>query len=459
MSLRFGTDGVRGVANTELTPTFALALGAAVVDAFDATQVVIGVDTRQSGPMLAAAVSAGVASAGADAIELEVIPTPAVAREARVRGCPGVMVSASHNAFPDNGLKVFGPGGQKLSDAEQSRIESTIMAILTTGRGVRVVGPNDAAQEIPPPTGADVGRIEWEPQVAEDYVADLVQAGGGDGALDGMVAVLDAAHGAGSVIGPRALRRLGVDVKVIGDLPNGTNINDGVGSTALGSLREAVMNLDGAVGFALDGDADRCLAVDEHGNEIDGDQIIAVCALEMARNGKLDKSAVAVIVMSNLGFRKAMEAAGIGVVVTPVGDRYVVDAMAREGLVLGGEQSGHVIFADVATTGDGLLTAIRLLRVMADRRKPLGELTSEAMVRLPQKLRNVSLDVRPPDLLERIGDAVGRAETRLGDDGRVLIRPSGTEPVVRVMVEAPTAELAAEVADELATEVARAASA
>ena len=459
MSLRFGTDGVRGVANTELTPTFALALGAAVVDAFDATQVVIGVDTRRSGPMLAAAVSAGVASAGADAVELEVIPTPAVAREARVRNCPGVMVSASHNAFQDNGLKVFGPGGQKLSDAEQSRIESTIMAILTTGRGVRVVGPNETAQEIPPPIGADVGRIEWEPQVAEDYVAELVQAGGGDGALDGMVAVLDAAHGAGSAIGPRALRRLGVELKVIGDLPNGTNINDGVGSTALGSLREAVMNLDGAVGFALDGDADRCLAVDEQGNDIDGDQIIAVCALEMARTGKLDHSAVAVTVMSNLGFRKAMEAAGIGVVVTPVGDRYVVDAMAREGLVLGGEQSGHVIFADVATTGDGLLTAIRLLRVMADRRKPLSELAAEAMVRLPQKLRNVSLDVRPPDLLQRIGDAVDRAEARLGDDGRVLIRPSGTEPVVRVMVEAPTAELAAEVADELATEVARAASA
>jgi phosphoglucosamine mutase len=339
MSLRFGTDGVRGVANTELTPTFALALGAAVVDAFDTTQVVIGVDTRRSGSMLAAAVSAGVASAGADAIELEVIPTPAVAREARVRNCPGVMVSASHNAFQDNGLKVFGPGGQKLSDAEQSRIESTIMAILTTGRGVRVVGPNETAQEIPPPTGAEVGRIEWEPQVAEDYVAELVQAGGGDGALDGMVAVLDAAHGAGSAIGPRALRRLGVELRVIGDLPNGININDGVGSTALGPLREAVMNLDGAVGFALDGDADRCLAVDEHGNEIDGDQIIAVCALEMARAGKLDNSAVAVTVMSNLGFRKAMEAAGIGVVVTPVGDRYVVDAMAREGLVLGGEQS------------------------------------------------------------------------------------------------------------------------
>ncbi|NLH65635.1 MAG: phosphoglucosamine mutase [Candidatus Microthrix parvicella] len=459
MSLRFGTDGVRGVANTELTPTYALALGSAVVDAFDADEVVIGVDTRQSGAMLAAAVSAGVASAGADAMELEVIPTPAVAREARVRGCPGVMVSASHNPFFDNGLKVFGPGGQKLSDAEQTRIETTIMTILTTGRGVRVFDTGETAEELPPPTGADVGRIQWEPQVSEDYVAELVRAGGGDGALDGMVAVLDAAHGAGSAVGPRALRRLGVELTVIGDLPNGININDGVGSTALGSLREAVLNTDGAVGFALDGDADRCLAVDEHGNNIDGDQIIAVCALELARTGKLDNSAVAVTVMSNLGFRQAMEAAGVGVVVTPVGDRFVVDAMAREGLVLGGEQSGHVIFADVATTGDGLLTAIRLLRVMANRRQMLHQLAADAMVRLPQQLRNVSLDVRPPDLLDRIGDAVDRAEARLGNEGRVLIRPSGTEPVVRVMVEAPTAELAAEVADELAAEVARAAAA
>ncbi|MEZ5382284.1 MAG: phosphoglucosamine mutase [Microthrixaceae bacterium] len=459
MNLRFGTDGVRGVANTELTPTYALALGAAVVDAFDAAEVVIGVDTRRSGSMLAAALSAGVASAGADAVELEVVPTPVVAREARVRGVPGVMVSASHNPFADNGLKVFGPGGQKLSDGEQNRIEATVVAILTTGRGVRVEGPDSVATEIPPPIGAGVGIIRWEPQAAEDYADDVVRLGGGDGALEGLSVVLDCAHGAASAVGPRVLRRLGVKLVVIGAEPDGTNINDRVGSTALGTLREAVLNTEGALGIALDGDADRCLAIDEHGRDIDGDQIIAVCALELARLGRLDQSAVAVTVMSNLGFRKAMEAAGIRVVVTPVGDRYVVDAMAREGMVLGGEQSGHVIFADVSTTGDGLLTAVRLLRAVAERRRSLAELADDAMVRLPQQLRNVSLSNRPADLLSRISDAVDAAEERLGDDGRVLIRPSGTEPVVRVMVEAPTAELAAEIADQLAAEVVRAAAA
>ncbi len=440
MAVRFGTDGVRGVANRDLTPEVALAIGRAAVRAFGSGRVVVGRDTRRSGPMLESAVAAGIAAEGADAVLVGVVPTPAVALAAAHHGVAGVMISASHNPFGDNGIKLFAPGGLKLDDAEQSRVEDAIAEFLAPG-------PH------PGPEGAAVGSVSADPDALDRYgrsVADAIEGR----TLQGLHVVLDCANGSDSEVAPRVLAELGARVDVLADRPDGTNINLDCGSTHPEALAEAVVRLGADVGVAFDGDADRVLAIDHLGRVVDGDQIMALCATDLRDRGRLAHDTVVVTVMSNLGFRHAMAAEGITVVETKVGDRYVLEAMAAGGFSLGGEQSGHVVFGDLCTTGDGLLTAVMFLDLVRRAGAPLASLAEAAMTRLPQVLVNVRLEGPVPDVAARVADEVAAAEAELGDDGRVLLRPSGTEPVVRVMVEAPTEEVAGRVARSLADAVA-----
>lgn len=454
MGRLFGTDGVRGIANRELTAELALDLSVAAAHvlaeagefAGHRPVAVVGRDPRASGEMLSAAVSAGLASAGVDVLDVGVLPTPAVAHLTAALGADlGVVLSASHNPMPDNGVKFFRRGGHKLDDGTEDAVEA------------RLREPWDR------PVGAGVGRIRPVVDGAGRYVAHLLATltpdpSHGDprhGGLHGLTVVIDTAHGAASVVGPEALRRAGADVIAIGAEPDGLNINDGYGSTHLETLQEAVRMHRADVGVATDGDADRCLAVDADGEIVDGDQILAVLSLALRDAGRLAQDTVVATVMSNLGFKIAMEREGISLVETAVGDRYVLEAMHVRGLSLGGEQSGHVVMADHATTGDGVLTALHLLTRMVGTGRPLRDLAG-VMTRLPQLLVNVTGVDRT-----RVGDsavlsaAVDRASAELGGTGRVLLRPSGTEPVVRVMVEAPDATLAAAVAHALA-EVVRA---
>ncbi|MFM7069697.1 MAG: phosphoglucosamine mutase [Actinomycetes bacterium] len=437
MSVRFGTDGVRGPANEVVTAELALALGRATVRVFPAEAVVVGRDTRESGPMLAAAVAAGVAAEGADAVLIDVVPTPAVAAASAARGVPGVMISASHNPFGDNGLKVFGPGGGKLTDAQQRAVEAELDVLLAAG----VSG-----------AGGTVGAVRGDESALGDY-ATRVQAALEGRRLDGLRVVVDCANGSNAVVGPVVLRALGADVAVIADQPDGRNINDQCGSTHPELLQAAVVERGADLGIAFDGDADRVLAVDETGNVVDGDQIIALCALDLRRRGRLAHDTVVVTVMTNLGFRQAMSAAGITVVDTAVGDRYVLEAINAGGYSLGGEQSGHIIFGDLATTGDGLLSAVMLADLVVRSGASLADLAAASMTRLPQVLRNVRVAVPVPDVADRLADEIAAVTAELGDTGRVLLRPSGTEPVVRVMAEAPTDDRAAEVVDRLALAV------
>ena len=433
MPLEFGTDGVRGVANTELTPELVLALGRAAARVLGGP-FVVGRDTRRSGPMLQAAFSAGVASEGVDVVDLGVLPTPGVAFASAGRGCPGAVVSASHNPFPDNGIKLFAPGGRKLTDEEEETLEAELRRLV----GGEADGPR--------PTGAGVGQSTAAPGLVDDYAAHLVATLEGRG-LDGLAVVLDCGHGAASAVAPGVVRAAGAKVEVIGAEPDGTNINAGCGSTDLGPLRRAVLDQGAAVGLAFDGDADRLLAVDERGGVVDGDHLIALCALDLRARGGLAGDTVVVTVMTNLGFRLAMERAGVAVHETPVGDRHVLAALDAHGWSLGGEQSGHLIFRRLATTGDGLLTGLQLLDLLARSGRPLSELATGAMTRVPQVLHNVRVAALAP--------AVEAEQVRLGGNGRVLVRPSGTEPVVRVMVEAPTESEAEATAARLAHEVAR----
>ena len=448
----FGTDGVRGLANGDLTAE--LALGLAVAAALvlpghgtSATRravaggglaerptAVVGRDPRASGEFLSAAVIAGIASAGVDVLDVGVIPTPAVAHlTAEFDADFGVMLSASHNPMADNGIKFFARGGHKLPDD----LEDAIAARYFDGELTRSR-----------PTGADVGRVRSVSDGPEHYVRHLVQSA--PSRLDGLTVVVDCAHGAASETAPEVLRRLGAEVVVIGAEPDGLNINDGYGSTHLEPLRAAVLAHSADAGIAHDGDADRCLAVDASGEVVDGDQILAVLALGLRDAGRLAHDTVVSTVMANLGFRLALQAEGLRVVETAVGDRYVLEAMRVGGFVLGGEQSGHVVLSESATTGDGLLTAVHLLGRVAATKTPLAELAA-VMQRLPQVLLNVSgVDKSRVEQDAEVRDAVAAAERELGDHGRVLLRPSGTEPVVRVMVEAPTADQAREVADRLA---------
>ncbi len=431
MAPRFGTDGIRGVANTELTAALALDLGRAAVSVLGTDTLVIGRDTRRSGPMLEAAMAAGAASAGARVELLGVLPTPAIAAVAAARGVAGAMISASHNPFADNGIKVFAPGGRKLTDDQQAAIEAMLVA---ESSGV-------------PPSGADLGEII----VASDPGAwlEVLRSAAEPDALRGLSVVLDAAHGAGSGLSGEVLRGYGAEVHVIGAAPDGVNINDGYGSTHPERLQATVVERGADLGIALDGDADRLIAVDAEGNLVDGDRVIALLALDRRARGRLAHDTVVVTVMTNLGFHRAMAVAGVDVVTTAVGDRAVLEAMERGGYELGGEQSGHVISGDLAPTGDGLLTAIQLMDVVNRSGEPLGSLAGAVMTRVPQILKNVRISPDAVDPVARLGPDIAAAEAELGDDGRVLVRPSGTEPLLRIMVEAVGDGIAESICDRL----------
>ena len=440
----FGTDGVRGLANVELTPVLALRLAAAAVAVLgEASQsrgvrptVVVGRDPRVSGEMLEAAVAAGLASAGADVTLLGILPTPAVAfLTDDLRADFGVVISASHNAMPDNGIKIYGPGGRKLDDATEDAIE--------------------AAMEEPgaPKVGAAVGRIAPGADSLGRYVDHLVKAV--PHPLTGLTVVVDCANGAASTVAPEAYRRAGATVHVIAGEPDGLNINDGVGSTHAEGLQAAVVEHGADLGIAHDGDADRCLAVDAAGKIVDGDAILALLAISARGRGRLAKDTVVTTVMSNVGFHKAMGEAGIAVRTTAVGDRYVLEEMIAGGFNLGGEQSGHIVVADHATTGDGLLTALLLMSHVRSAGSTLAEIAS-VVTPFPQVLLNVKVtDKESVASSSAVRAAVAEAESELGDAGRVLLRPSGTEPVVRVMVEAPTAADAERIAGRVAAIVGR----
>jgi phosphoglucosamine mutase len=444
----FGTDGVRGLANTDLTAELALGLSSAAVrvlaEAGEARPtVVVGRDTRPSGEFLEGAVVAGLAAAGADVLRMGVVPTPGVAHAVAASGAAlGVMLSASHNPMPDNGIKLFARGGHKLPDAVEDDIEAHL------GR------PWEH------PTGAAVGRIRDAEHLRRDYVEHLLGTLPGD--LAGLRVVVDCAEGAASDFAPDLLARAGASVIPIHAGGDGLRINDGCGATALRSLQDAVRQHGADAGIAHDGDADRCLAVDATGDVVDGDQILAACAVALHERGSLAGDTVVTTVMANLGFRQAMAAHGITVVATPVGDRYVLEAMRAGGFVLGGEQSGHLVFLEHATTGDGMLTALQLLARVRATGTTLREVAS-VMSRLPQVLLNVRTGgagdraalCSEPSVLA----AVERADARLQGNGRVLLRPSGTEPLVRVMVEAPDHSTAETVAREVATAVEQAAAA
>jgi phosphoglucosamine mutase len=429
--MRFGTDGVRGRANTELTASYALDLGRASARVLGAAQAVVGGDTRVSTPMLEAAFVAGLAAEGVEVIRLGVMPTPAVAFEAARLGAMGAVVSASHNAYHDNGIKLFAPGGTKLADHVEDRIEHELTVLGTVdGEPGAIHGRRDPAGYIDHLLGVLDGRD-----------------------LRGLRVVVDAANGAASHVVADVFGRTGAGVVVVNAAPDGRNINHECGATHPAALGDLVIAERAHVGIALDGDADRLIAVDERGDVVDGDHIIAICADDLRARGRLRDDTVVVTVMTNLGFRIAMRAAGIDVVETPVGDRYVLEALAAGGYSLGGEQSGHVIFTDHATTGDGMLTALVLLDVVQRSGRQLSQLAAAAMTQLPQVLVNVRVGVRRDDIADLLADDIAAAAAPLGDHGRVLVRPSGTEPLIRVMVEAETAELARSTADALAARV------
>lgn len=440
----FGTDGVRGLANGELlTPEFAVGVCASAARTLSNGSgrrplAVVGRDPRASGEMLEAAVVAGLTSAGADAIRVGVLPTPGVAHLVAETGADlGVMISASHNPMPDNGIKLFAAGGHKLPDDVEDAIEQQ----FAEGLGAR-------------PTGDGIGRVWDAPDATDVYVSHLLSAA--PGSLSGLRVVVDCAHGAAALAAPEAYRQAGADVIALHAEPDGLNINDGVGSTHLDLLRSAVLEHGADLGIAHDGDADRCLAVDATGAVVDGDRIMAVLALAMRDAGELAHDTLVATVMSNLGLHIAMREAGITLDTTKVGDRYVLERLREGGFTLGGEQSGHVVLPGHAITGDGLLTALRLMSRVAQTGTPLAELASVVTV-LPQVLRNVPVaDKDAVAASADVAEAVAKAEAELGDTGRVLLRPSGTEQLVRVMVEAPSEDEADAVAGRLAGIVAAA---
>ena len=435
MSL-FGTDGIRGLANVDLTAELALDVAVAaahilVENSNERPRAIVGQDSRASGEFLEAAVVAGLTSAGVDVYRVGIVPTPAVAYLVASTGADlGVMISASHNPMPDNGIKLFQRGGEKLADEVEALVEARI------------------GEPWQRPTAAAVGRVINDDQLVNKYIEHLLSTI--DVSLSGLKVVVDCANGASSFTAPVALSRAGAEVIAIANTPDGWNINDGVGSTHLDYLRNAVLKNGADVGIAHDGDADRCLAIDATGAEIDGDVIMAILAKGFKAQGKLRANTIVGTVMSNLGFMQAMAEAGIEVVTTAVGDRYVLEAMLQSDFNLGGEQSGHVIMRDHANTGDGLLTALQLLAEVKRSGQTLQEL-SRVMVRFPQVLINVK-NVAKERLASStaIADAVKTAEAELGSSGRVLLRASGTEPLVRVMVEAQSDAVAQSVATKLA---------
>jgi phosphoglucosamine mutase len=442
MGRLFGTDGVRGLANDSLSPELALSVAAAAATVL-ATEserglAIVGRDPRASGEMLEAAITAGLASAGMDVLSVGVLPTPAVAYlTGRYGACLGVMISASHNPMPDNGIKIFAAGGHKLDDVLEDRIEAMLSMPRT-----------------PRPTGSGVGRVRLVNDTHERYVEHLVSVAGRH--LDGLTVVVDCANGAASEVGPVAYRAAGATVVEINATPDGCNINDGCGSTHLEPLRRAVLEHGADLGIAHDGDADRCLAVDADGAVVDGDALMAMLALAMQERGLLVENTLVATVMSNLGLLIAMREAGITVKTTAVGDRYVLEELRAGGYSLGGEQSGHVVFPAFGTTGDGILTALMVMTRMARTGKTLRQL-ADVFRPVPQVLVNVPVEDKAavaadPDIAAAVADA----ERVLGDSGRILLRPSGTEQLVRVMVEAAESDMAHRLADDLAKRVAAA---
>lgn len=438
MGILFGTDGVRGVANQELTAALAFRLGRAGAYALNRQgarpQIIIGKDTRISGDMLEAALMAGILSVGGDCIRAGVIPTPGLAYLARTMDCcAGAMISASHNPVPDNGIKFFAGDGFKLPDAVEEEIEALVL---------------NEQFPFPQPVGGEIGRVAVDGNCTERYLAFLKeQAGTLD--LTGLKLVIDCANGAASHIAPQLFMELGAQVQVIYGEPNGININAGCGSTHTDPLQQAVLDLEADLGLAFDGDADRLIAVDEQGGVVDGDQMIVICGLARQQQGGLPGNRVVVSVMSNLGLREAFQKAGVEILETRVGDRYILEEMRKSQAVLGGEQSGHIIFLDRTTTGDGLLTALELLKVVKSSKLPLSGLAGQ-MTRFPQVLVNVqvqnkhALNGHPV-----ITEAVRGAEQKLAGRGRILVRPSGTEPLVRVMGEGPREDELMAVVSEL----------
>ncbi|NKS74173.1 phosphoglucosamine mutase [Rhodococcus hoagii] len=443
MGRMFGTDGVRGLANAELTAELALKVAAAAAEvlappgpASERPVAVVGRDPRASGEMLEAAVTAGLTAAGVDVVLVGILPTPAVAYLTGEYGAAlGVMISASHNPMPDNGIKIFAAGGHKLDDEIEDRIEAAIAA-----------GPRRR------PIGAGIGRVDVAFDATSRYLAHLAKAL--DVRLDGLTVVVDCAHGAASTVAPEAYRAAGATVIVINGEPDGVNINDGCGSTHLEGLQRAVVEHGADLGLAHDGDADRCLAVDASGAVVDGDAIMTVLAIGMHESGELVRNTLVATVMSNLGLHIAMREAGIDLRTTAVGDRYVLEELRAGGFSLGGEQSGHVVLPGHGTTGDGVLTGLRLMGRMASTGVPLAALAG-AMTSLPQVLINVRVaDKAAVAAAPQVLSAIESAEAELGDTGRVLLRPSGTEQLVRVMVEAADLDVAQRIAETLAGHVA-----
>ncbi|KPL57760.1 phosphoglucosamine mutase [Rossellomorea vietnamensis] len=437
MGKYFGTDGVRGVANTELTPELAFKLGrfGGYVLTKDATRpkILIGRDTRISGHMLEGALVAGLLSIGAEVMRLGVISTPGVAYLTKALGAQaGVMISASHNPVADNGIKFFGPDGFKLSDDQESEIEDLL---------------DQTADGLPRPTGADLGQVSDYFEGGQKYLQYLKQSVDED--FDGLHIALDCAHGATSALATHLFADLDADISTMGASPNGLNINEGVGSTHPETLAEMVKEKGADLGLAFDGDGDRIIAIDEHGQIVDGDQIMYICGKYLKSQGQLKQSTVVSTVMSNLGFHKGLEENGIQSIQTAVGDRYVVEEMKKNGYTLGGEQSGHIIFLDYNTTGDGLLTGIQLVNIMKVTGKSLSELAGE-MQKFPQKLVNVRVtDKHHVTDNETVKTVIQKVEEEMNGNGRILVRPSGTEPLVRVMAEAPTEELCERYVNEI----------
>ncbi|MEW9110059.1 phosphoglucosamine mutase [Cytobacillus gottheilii] len=428
MGKYFGTDGVRGVANSELTPELAFKLGRfggyVLTRNQDRPKVLIGRDTRISGHMLEGALVAGLLSIGAEVMRLGVISTPGVAYLTKALGAEaGVMISASHNPVADNGIKFFGPDGFKLSDEQENEIESLMDQ------------PEDS---LPRPVGGDLGQVNDYFEGGQKYLQYLKQTVDED--FSGIHIALDCAHGATSPLATHLFADLDADLSMMGASPNGLNINEGVGSTHPEALAAFVKEKNADVGLAFDGDGDRLIAIDENGDIVDGDQIMYICAKYMKEQGRLKQGTVVSTVMSNLGFYKGLEEHGIQSVQTAVGDRYVVEEMKKNGYNLGGEQSGHIIFLDYITTGDGLLSGLQLVNIMKMTEKPLSELANE-MKKFPQKLVNIRVtDKHHVTDNEKVSAVISEVEKEMNGDGRILVRPSGTEPLVRVMAEAPTKE-------------------
>lgn len=432
--IRFGTDGVRGVAFEQLTTDYVARLGRVAARRLGSAKVLIGQDTRESGAHFAAALAGGLRAGGCEVEYLGIMPTPAIAFLAEAHGCAAAAITASHNPFRDNGVKLFAVGGTKLTDEMQDLIEADLVA-----GGSNAVDESVVLQSI---------------DRSDQYVAH-VAASIGPRKLRGVTVVLDCAHGAMSVVAPRTFADLGATVIAINDEPNGRNINDGCGAAHPEALSEAVRLHSADLGLAFDGDGDRVIAVDHVGNVIDGDQMIALLALDLASRGELEPRAVVVTVMTNAGFHASMREAGIDVHTTPVGDRHVLATMETTSSILGGEQSGHIILRRHATTGDGLLAGVLLVDLVRRNDVPLERLAVEAMIPLPQHLVNVEVASKVDDVAMVCADDIARAESELGGVGRVLLRASGTEPLIRVMVEAATDDDAQRIASGLAHAVAK----